>query len=68
MVPPDISKSPFDEFRSVAESLTFADNNSRTGTFYYAPQLGTYVQATETITRPDGTVATVNASLVSSQS
>jgi hypothetical protein len=47
----------------VSSSITFGTNDSRTGTFYYAPEIGTYVRSTETITRPNGTTATFTTNL-----
>jgi hypothetical protein len=47
----------------VTSSITFGTNDSRTGTFYYAPEIGTYVRSTETITRPNGTTATFTTNL-----
>ncbi|RYG24762.1 hypothetical protein EON82_09575 [bacterium] len=50
----------------VTASLTFGTgtNNRRAGKYWYVPSLGTYVKSTETITRPDGTVAVITSSLV----
>lgn len=47
----------------VTSSITFGTNDSRSGTFYYAPEIGTYVRSVETITRPNGTSTTFTANL-----
>lgn len=49
----------------VNSSITLANNNKRVGTYNYAPELGIYVKATETVTRPNGTVAVVTSTLAS---
>ena len=46
----------------VTSSLTFSPTNKRVGTYYYVPELGTYVKSVETVTRPDG-VASITSEL-----
>lgn len=47
----------------VNSTLTFAADDKRSSVFYYAPETGTYVKATETIVRPGGFSATLESTL-----